>query len=294
MSGGWTAAARCHSSRRRGSRLSGGERFFYRRPPLGHPVPDRQLIPFARLRRRPLERPAQGAEEPPDMTRVIGHAREPLDHRRDPRQRPEVRRQPMRAGPLAERLIDTHQLGRGQFRFPPRPPRAAQRGTSTTSPLMIPATHALPAHPQGAGDTGHDLARRKQAGRALPAQFQGVEIPSLRHMGVHVSTIYENLGECHSILRDSLGWTATAQRSHMPNLLALAQAFKIAAGLAQVALALWVLAAGRRTWMNIAFALSFGANGIAYAVFNLARPGTRTPGSFALEGRGLFNWIAVV
>jgi len=46
--------------------------------------------------------------------------------------------------------------------------------------------------------------------------------------------------------------------------------------------------------MNIAFALSFGANGIAYAVFNLARPGTRTPGSFALEGRGLFNWIAVV
>jgi hypothetical protein len=79
----------------------------------------------------------------------------------------------------------------------------------------------------------------------------------------------------------------------MPDLLALAQVFKIAAGLAQVALALWVLAAGRRTWMNIAFALSFGANGIAYAVFNLARPGTRTPGSFALEGRGLFNWIAV-
>src|SRR5438309_8907089 len=91
-----------------------------------------------------------------------------------------------------------------------------------------------------------------------------------------------------------LGWTATAQRSHLPNLLALAQAFKIAAGLAQVALALWVLAAGRRTWMNIAFALSFGANGIAHAVFNLARPGTRTPVSFALEGRGLFNWIAVV
>jgi hypothetical protein len=157
-------------------------------------VPDRPLIPFAGLRRWPLERPAQGAEEPPDMTGVIGHAREPLDHRRDPRQRPEVCRKPMRAGPLAERLIDTRQLGRGQFRFPPRPSRAAQRGASTASPLVIPATHALPAHPQGVGDIGHDLARHKQACRALPAQFQGVEIPSLRQMGVHVTTIYENLG----------------------------------------------------------------------------------------------------
>jgi hypothetical protein len=79
----------------------------------------------------------------------------------------------------------------------------------------------------------------------------------------------------------------------MPTLLALAQAFKIAAGVAQLALALWLLVAGRRTAMNVAFAVSFGANGIAYAIWNLARPGLRTSGSLALEGRGVFNWIAV-
>jgi hypothetical protein len=79
----------------------------------------------------------------------------------------------------------------------------------------------------------------------------------------------------------------------LPPLLALAQAFKIAAGVAQLALALWLLIAGRRTSMNVAFAVSFGANGIAYAIWNVARPGLRPHGSFALEGRGVFNWIAV-
>ncbi len=128
------------------------------------------------------------------MAGMVGYAREPLNHRRDPRQGPEVRRKAMRAGALAERPIDSRQVGLVQFRLAPRSPRPTQRGASTTSPLVIPATDALPAHPQGAGDTGHDLARREQARRALPAQFQGVEIPSLRHMGVHTSTLHETLG----------------------------------------------------------------------------------------------------
>ncbi len=128
------------------------------------------------------------------MTGVVGDARESLDHRRDPRQGPEVRRKPMRASALAQRLIDTLQLGRRQFRFPPRPSRAAQRGPSTTSPCMKPAAHALSGHLHGAGDIGHDLARRKQARRALPAQFQSVKIPSLRHMSLHAPIINEGAG----------------------------------------------------------------------------------------------------
>ena len=123
------------------------------------------------------------------MARMIGHTRELLDHRRDARQGPEVRRKPLRAGPLAQRVVDARQLGRGQFRFPPCPPSPAQRGTSTPPPRMIPATHALSARPQGAGDLGHDLARPKQARRTTAAQFQGVEVSAWCYMGVHAPII---------------------------------------------------------------------------------------------------------
>jgi len=80
----------------------------------------------------------------------------------------------------------------------------------------------------------------------------------------------------------------------MASFIAIAQGFKIAAGLAQVAFALWVVIRSPRTRTNVAFALAFGANGLAYAIFNLARPGFRTPHSFALEGWGVFNWIATL
>lgn len=78
----------------------------------------------------------------------------------------------------------------------------------------------------------------------------------------------------------------------MASFFAIAQGFKITAGLAQVAFALWVVIRSPRTRTNVAFALAFGANGIAYAIFNLVRPRLRTPHSFALEGWGVFNWIA--
>jgi len=79
----------------------------------------------------------------------------------------------------------------------------------------------------------------------------------------------------------------------MASLIPSAQVFKVAAGLAQVAFALWVVIR-RPTTVNGAFALSFGANGIAYSILNLVRPGLRTPHSFALEGWGLSNWIAAL
>lgn len=127
------------------------------------------------------------------MTGVVGDAREPLDHRRDPRQGPEVRRKPMRASALAQRPIDTLQLGWRQFRFSPRPSGAAQRGPSTTSPLMKPTAHALSGHSQGAGDIGHDLARCKQPRRPAAAQFQGVEVSAWRHRCLHGPSIHQAL-----------------------------------------------------------------------------------------------------
>ena len=93
---------------------------------MRHPALDRRLIPFARLRGRTLEGPIQGPQDSPDMAGMIAHARESLDHRRDPQQGPEVRRKPVREGTLAERMLDARQLRRRQFRLPPRSPRTAQ------------------------------------------------------------------------------------------------------------------------------------------------------------------------
>lgn len=129
------------------------------------------------------------------MTGVVGDAREPLDHHRDPRQGPEIRRKPMRTSALAECPIDPLEVRLVQFRLTSCAPRATQCREATASPFVIPATYALPAHPQGAGDTGHELARGKQACRALPAQFQGMEIPSWRNMSVHAPIIREALGD---------------------------------------------------------------------------------------------------
>ncbi len=128
------------------------------------------------------------------MTGVVGDAREPLDHHRDPRQGPEVCRKPMRTSALAECPIDPLEVRLVQFRLPPCAPRATQRRGSTASPFVIPATYALPAHPQGAGDPGHERAPGKQARRPTAAQFQGMEIPSWRHMSVHAPIINERAG----------------------------------------------------------------------------------------------------
>ncbi len=80
----------------------------------------------------------------------------------------------------------------------------------------------------------------------------------------------------------------------MASFIAIAQGFKIAAGLAQVAFALWIVIRSPRTRTNVPFALAFGANGVAFAIWNLARPGSRLPHTLALEGRGVLDWIATL
>ena len=78
----------------------------------------------------------------------------------------------------------------------------------------------------------------------------------------------------------------------MSNAILAAQVLKIGSGVAQLGFALTLGVCGPRSASNVAFATSFGANGIAYAIFNMSPPGQRSAGSFALEGRAFFNWIA--
>ena len=80
----------------------------------------------------------------------------------------------------------------------------------------------------------------------------------------------------------------------MASFLAVAQAFKIAVGLTQFAFALWIMIRAHPTRTDLMFALGFGANGVAFVIWNFTRLGLRTPHSLALEGRGVCDWIAVV
>ena len=61
-----------------------------------------------------------------------------------------------------------------------------------------------------------------------------------------------------------------------------APALKIVAGLAQLGFALLLLTRVSRSAFNPAFATSFGANGLAYSLFNLALLGQRTPAGHLL------------
>jgi hypothetical protein len=89
--------------------------------------------------------------------------------------------------------------------------------------------------------------------------------------------------------------TARFSREHLTAVaLLIGQLLKIASGVAQLGCALWLLARAPRTRVTLAFAIAFGVNGIAYAIFNFALPGARTLASWTVEWRGVFNWIAIV
>ena len=70
------------------------------------------------------------------------------------------------------------------------------------------------------------------------------------------------------------------------------QIIKLVGGAAQFVLGGWLIAMPPRPATRIWFAVAYALNGVAYFLFNLSAPGHRTPGSLALEGRALFNWLA--
>jgi len=124
------------------------------------------------------------------MTGMIVHAGESLDHARDPRQGPQLGREPVRAGALAQRPVQALQVGGHQFRLTARTPGAAQRSVPAAAPRLVPSTDALAAHPQRASHRCHDLAGRQQARRPTAAQFQGVKVSAWHHMWMHAPSIH--------------------------------------------------------------------------------------------------------
>ena len=69
---------------------------------------------------------------------------------------------------------------------------------------------------------------------------------------------------------------------------------KIAAGLAQILLAVYVIFARRVTRLHLAFGVAFAANGLAYAIYNLVPPRLRVQRPLIVRAWGASNWIAAL
>src|SRR2546429_9889009 len=118
---------------------------------------------------------------------VDSHA---LDHQCDARQGQETGTEAMRAGALAQCLVDAGQLFRSQSRLTPRSASGAQRLATATAPRPIPPHHALAADSEAPRNRALCLATRREQPRGLlPTNFQPVEIPSWGHMSGHASIV---------------------------------------------------------------------------------------------------------
>jgi len=111
------------------------------------------------------------------MPRMVVHPREPRDHPRHPGQRPQIRVETMRAGPLPERLIHPSQLLLVQFGLATRPAGTAQGLSAPTFPGSVPTTDTLAADLEFPSDARQNhSARREQTGGTAPPLVHGLEV----------------------------------------------------------------------------------------------------------------------
>jgi Transposase DDE domain group 1 len=111
------------------------------------------------------------------MSGMILHPRQALDHRRHPRQRPQLGGEAVCLGALAQGLDHLLLLVGIQFRFTARPRRAAQSSSSAALPSRIPTTHRVGTDLQVACDVRQrHVAVGEAARRLLAASFQELEI----------------------------------------------------------------------------------------------------------------------
>src|SRR5215211_6879283 len=86
-------------------------------PVLGHPTGDRLLVTLDRAAGRALQAVVQAvAQQLPGVARMVADSGQPLDHGGDPGKGPVVGGEAVRAGTLAQRLVDGGQLGIRQAR----------------------------------------------------------------------------------------------------------------------------------------------------------------------------------
>jgi len=145
-------------------------------PLLGAPAGDLGLVALAGAAGGPLRAPAEPAQQPPHVPRMEAHPGKLFDHRRHPRQRPQVGVEPKHLWPLAQRLGDRLQLGRRQPRAAARPARPAQRRRAALMPAAIPDAGGLRRHPEGAGDLGLASAVGEHAGGFQAPLLQAGEV----------------------------------------------------------------------------------------------------------------------
>lgn len=112
------------------------------------------------------------------MSRVIANPRQPLDHRGDPRQRPELGGKAMGARTLSQRGVDTRQLPMVQPRLAPGPAGTLQRRSTFRFPGVIPPMRRHAAHAEGPGDGRLRLASGEQPRGLEPSRLQRSKIPT--------------------------------------------------------------------------------------------------------------------
>src|SRR6266536_2041075 len=113
------------------------------RPVLGDPAADRRLLALQRAPGGALQAPAHLPQHPPDVARMVAHAGQPLDHLRDPRQRPPVGREAVGTSALAQCLVDHGALFGRQLWPATLAASAGQRRGAAGSPAGVPHAGGL-------------------------------------------------------------------------------------------------------------------------------------------------------
>ena len=128
-------------------------------PVLGHPAGDRPLVALDRAAGGALQPVVQPvAQQLPHVAAMVADPGQPLDHGRHARQGPVVGIEAVRAGTLAQRLVDGGKLLVRQAWGMPGGAGAAQRLQPARLPLGVPAADVLAGRTELAGDLGLGVA----------------------------------------------------------------------------------------------------------------------------------------
>src|SRR5512132_824258 len=132
-------------------------------PALGHPTGDGLLVALDRAAGWALQAVAHAvAQQLPDVPGMVGDPGQPLDHRGDAGKGPVVGVEAVRAGTLAEGLVDGGKLGIRQAPGLPGGAGAAQRFQPARLPAGVPAAQVLAGDAELVGDLGLGAAGGKQ------------------------------------------------------------------------------------------------------------------------------------
>src|SRR5215211_106462 len=132
-------------------------------PVLGHPAGDRPLVTLdgaAGGAQQPVVEPV--AQQLPDVAAMVADRGELFDHGRHTGQGPVIGVEAVRAGTLAQRLVDGGVLLVVKARGVPGGAGAAQRLLPALAPPGVPAADVLPGHAELADDLGLGVAGGKQ------------------------------------------------------------------------------------------------------------------------------------